>query len=127
MSSPKNFDNLKAKWYKKLANSGFADIEREDGTLKRWDSTAFYDRYDATTAAMKTEYYRLAGQFLHEYEFVSALDKEIWRLHAEGVTYPNISKSIKRFAKNHGTGRDAVNRVVIRLRTIMYKLYDVKL
>lgn len=96
----KEFKDLQKKWYKKAEDSGFDDIEQEDGNLKRWDSYVFQRKYNKEQAEAKESYYRSAGKFLYDYKFEKKSQREIWRLHAEGLSFEKILKVLKkRFRK----------------------------
>jgi hypothetical protein len=91
------FKNLKEKWYKKLAASGFNDIEKDEDTLKVWESHAFgKHRYNAKLYDSKEKYFALAGQFLNEAKFESRRHKLIWKLHSEGASIRDIEIELKR-------------------------------
>jgi hypothetical protein len=92
----KKFEALKDKWYKKLEQEGFVDVEQDENNLKVWESTAFQNRYDARNAEFTEEYYRLAGQFLYDYNFESEQDRTIWELHSNGYTRTQITAEIKK-------------------------------
>jgi hypothetical protein len=67
------------------------------------------------------EYYRLGGQFLWDREWNSKLDRAVWELHVEGVSYRG-AKAFKRFKSlmNERLGRRVpVNES--RLRKIINK------
>jgi len=89
-------EKLKAKWNKKLADSGFEDIERPDGTLKpevdyrSLDSTRGDNLHDG-----RQEYYHAAQDFLNRGSFNSLLDYTIWKLHADGISYRAIGKELR--------------------------------
>ena len=98
MSSPfktKEFLKLHRDWAKKLKKSGFEDIERKEGVLKTSSMENVRNLYTVEQFNIKEEYYRLAGQFLHEYKFKTQVDKRIWELHSEGVSVRNIIKKLK--------------------------------
>lgn len=112
---------LQAKWYKKLAKSGFKDIEESEDRLKQghgryipeqikkgrlrvteYNNKAYTARNKNTIAQegeaiqllteAKQRYYELARQFCHEYEFKTAREASIWAEHAEGVSARSIAK-----------------------------------
>lgn len=90
-----DFKALDAEWKTKLKDSGFEDIEKDEDSLIDWASSAFKRRpeYDQS----KAEYYRLAGQFLHDYRFRgpdAAWLKRIWELHAVGTSIREIVKIV---------------------------------
>lgn len=86
----KAFKELEKKWYTKLEKSGFKDIEQPDGNLKVWASSACKNYAEPNVRAAKEEYYRMAGQFLYDYKFTSAIDKFAWKHHANGVSIRSI-------------------------------------
>jgi hypothetical protein len=104
------FEALRGKWYKKLKQSGFEDIEHQD-MLKRWDGHIFA-RYDPYSSSMKQEYFRLAGIFLNEHEFASKTDRDIWSLHSEGATLDEISAKVKR--RNFKRSSRSAIRLIIK-------------
>lgn len=88
-------EKLKAKWNKKLADSGFEDIERPDGTLK---PEVDYRSLDSTRGDGlqdgRQEYYYTAQDFLNRGKFATLLDYTIWKLHTEGTSYRDIGKEL---------------------------------
>lgn len=95
----KEFKALQTKWYEKLKKKGFEDIETDEDNLKVWHSFFFTDRrenrYTKGSWDSKEEYYRLAGQFLHEHEFIDATDRFIWEHHAAGKNNREILDLLK--------------------------------
>lgn len=89
-------EKLKAKWYKKLADSGFEDIERPDGSLK---TEVDYRSMDGTRGDGledgRQEYYEIAQDYLNRGKFATLLDYTVWKLHAEGVSYRDIGNELK--------------------------------
>jgi hypothetical protein len=82
-------EKLKAKWAKKLLDSGFKDIENKDGSLK-----AEIDMR-TITKAMKDgtqEYYAQAEYFLNTHRFLSSLEFEVWIAHCDGNSYRKIAE-----------------------------------
>lgn len=80
----KKFKQLKAKWDKKLLDSGFDDIEEEDGTLKyatnpRAIKNALKDKEE------REIYYSVAREFLETHAFKNIMHRNIWELHCEGM------------------------------------------
>lgn len=108
----KEFKDLQAKWYKKLANTGFADIEQPDGNLKNWALSLI--RHDETTENAKQDYYRLAGQLLHSsYPFQSNTERKIWEMHAEGLSIRDIAKKLK--SQRIRAHKNGVHKVVQKI------------
>lgn len=90
----KKFKRLKAEWDKKLLETGFDDIENEDGSLK-----ASTDSRTIANALKEKEereaYYIIATQFLHSHQFKNDTEKKIWAEHCEGTGIRNIAKLVK--------------------------------
>lgn len=88
-------EKLKAKWNKKLADSGFIDIERPDGSLipevdyRSLDGTRGSDFNDG-----RQEYYDIAQDYLNRGKFATLLDYTVWKMHAEGTSYRDIGKEL---------------------------------
>lgn len=133
IKSSSKFNQLQAKWYKKLEKEGFKDIEQDENKLKRWDSHYFIAQYtssgekktgtshtefDTSRFTAKQEYYRLAGEFLHNYHFDSEVDRKIWELYAEGQTAMQIYETLKT-SKKTKVYRDMVYKTIKRLSKIM--------
>lgn len=90
-------------WDKKLADSGFVDIEnRKTGALKTHTGSpldekknGLYTVYKKNTSRTwklsQMEYYRRAGQLLHSETFKSPRHKSIWEFHCDGLTFKAIA------------------------------------
>jgi hypothetical protein len=104
-------NQLIKEWDKKLKDSGFKDIEnRATEDLKSWAGTTFLEinkdgemkiephaNHGYTSLVWKEsqeQYYRIAGQLLHEVQFKSERYRIIWQLHSEGFTYQEISNEL---------------------------------
>lgn len=90
-----DFKRLQAKWYKKLKQTGFEDIEDTNSPnemLKSWDSLYFLSRYDGNAFLAKQRYFELARQFLHEHVFDSSREKSIWTEFSEGASIRQIAR-----------------------------------
>jgi hypothetical protein len=89
-------EKLKAKWNKKLADSGFIDIERPDGSLK---PEVDYRSLDSTRGDGlqdgRQEYYAIVQDFLNRGKFATLMDYTVWKLHAEGLSYRDIGNELK--------------------------------
>lgn len=100
---PTQFKKLKLEWYKKLAKSGFRDIENENGRMDIGKSLHnIVQKYDQNSYAEKEEYYRLAGRFLWDYPFPSKQERLIWELHSEGVAIDDIYVELKKKRMSKG-------------------------
>lgn len=92
------FIKLQKEWYKKLADSGFKDIEEFDEVrgsaaisfLKR-SCKDLAKKYNDTTFF----YYQLCRDFLSHGFFLSKIDHKIWQLHSEGVSIREILKELQ--------------------------------
>lgn len=84
---------LIAKWYKKLANSGFIDAEKDEHTLKEYHSVKFKAKRVGAWEE-KQRYYELAHQLLHTFPFTSKESRHIWKLHANGRSVEHIAKAV---------------------------------
>lgn len=129
----KDFRDLNNKWARKLKKSGFEDIEQPadyksgvpDGQLKSWSSKYFTSpsRFDPVRFECREEYYRLAGQFLHEYTFNNDTEKSMWQLHCEGQTTLSILEILKAkkimFYSGKKTNRRNVVETIRRLTNEM--------
>lgn len=114
-SNQQSLQKLKDKWYKKLKNVGFKDIEDYQGRLKSWSTsgqTRYSDRNHNSRIyrEARAEYYRRASQALYDNEFSSKMDKTIWALHADGKTHREISEEI-------GLARNTVREHIYKMRT----------
>ena len=118
------FKTLQEKWYKKLKDTGFNDIESDENTLKRWEGHAFVkSRYQVATFESKQKYFALAGQFLNECKFETRKHKIIWEMHCDGKSTREIEKELKR-RKIVNPSRDVVNKIVRKIAKEMLQKYD---
>ena len=95
----KDFLALQEVWYKKLKGDGFKDIEQDESRMKNSTSTELHKRGlydDPLRREAREEYYRLAGQFLHEYQFADKKSKAMWELHSEGISIQDIVVALKK-------------------------------
>lgn len=113
----KAFKDLKDDWYAVLKESGFEDIEQDENNLKRWDSHHFKAQTTPTTFEHTQEYYRLAGQFLHDHAFAGAWEKKVWELHASGLSAAGVFRALRRSGLKGG--RDKVYQTIRQLAEIM--------
>lgn len=115
------FKELQSKWYAKLKRSGFDDIEKSEDALHTYDKRYFNKTYDLPRFLAKQEYYRLAGQFLHEYKDFTPFERKVWELHAEGMSIFDIVSVIR---KKQKTSRDSVHSVIKKFRKEMVKVWN---
>lgn len=116
--NPKDEDFLKlqAKWYGKLKSSGFDDIEQDESRIKNSSNSELQKRGlydDPLRREAREEYYRLAGQFLHEYEFDSKKERVIWEMHSEGTSIQDIVAAMK--SRNFKVYKRIVHETIQRL------------
>ena len=122
-NKPQDYETQKRYWYRKLARSGFHDIEREGPKYKVEAHTArFNTEAVARSWHAKTEYYSMAGQFLNNYKFASRLEKIIWEYHTNGISARNIAKLLKK-VKIIKPNKDNISTIIKRLIIEMKKLY----
>jgi len=111
----KDFKKLQDDWSKKLKESGFKDIEYNDNLLVGGSaSNKLNHNFSLERYQNRETYYRLAGQFLHFYKFEDAEEKEIWRLHSEGVSYREIPKKL-----NISYSKDTIHKKIKKLAKLM--------
>ncbi len=107
---------LAAEWRKKLAASGFVDIEKPNGELGAPPAPGVIRRekqLPPETYVDKADYYVKAGRFLSSHAFANKEERELWRLHAEeGLSYRDI-------ANLSGTYPRLVYDTIARLRALM--------
>jgi DNA-binding NarL/FixJ family response regulator len=63
--------------------------------------------------ASRSIYYEKAQLAVNEYEFASERDRQLWELHASGLT-------VREIAKQTGISKSAVDRTVQRLKLIIF-------
>jgi len=85
---PESLEALQKKWYKKLEQSGFKDIE----TDWQHENAYFKERYSLLEFEARQRYFQLAGQLLHDYPFPNKVERIIWKRHAAGEKLEDIAK-----------------------------------
>jgi hypothetical protein len=124
MKSNKNlclshFKALQDEWYAKLKKKGFEDIEDTDSPqqyLKSWHSQYFQVKYTATTFEAKQEYYQMALSFLNDHRFANRKEKEIWKLHTDGLSLRKIASTLNaKKIQSLKTHKDGVNKIIAEL------------
>ena len=112
------FKKLKARWYQKLAASGFTDLEDDNGRLEldRHPDHGFAKRigYRQDLLDDRAKYFAWASQMLHETRFKNPKPRRIWALHAEGKT----SREIQAVT---GTDQTCVCRMIKRIKKYLGK------
>lgn len=117
----KSFLKLQRNWYNKLKDSGFEDIEQEDGNLKFWTSTESSGRTTERRAAASEEYYRIAGWFLQEHAFENDFEAMVWQEHSQGHSLATIVEILKK--RGIKAYRDKLARIIRKLIKNMHESY----
>lgn len=118
-----NLKQLQAKWYKKLAKSGFEDIEQDEDNLKFW-SSFFSLRNPKVVWEAKAEYYTMAESFLNEFPFDTQMEKNIWAYHSTGLSARDIAATLEK-AKIRKMSYVTVWRILRKLENNMKKMYKI--
>lgn len=119
-----SFEELKDHWYKKLAKSGFVDIEKNEDYLHEWHGHRFKGVPKEVREA-KVRYYTLAEHFLNEFPFRTEVDKVIWSYHAEGIAVRDIARLLRKAkVKSVKTNKTNVWMIIKKLRSSMYAFYS---
>ena len=84
------FKALQKQWYKKLAQTGFRDIEDGNGNLRNLSTKL--TSVDPGHAGMTQEYYEAARALMHTNYLKDIKTKIVWGQHSEGSTIESISK-----------------------------------
>lgn len=109
---PADFKALQAEWYKKLADSGFKDIEDTtlpDRPLLEWHSFKFISERSQNLKAKREQYQRMAENLLNHENFprlsrlmvrhgLSKLSakqvRTIWAMHCEGASERRTARTL---------------------------------
>lgn len=85
---PQDLNTLKELWYKKLAASGFKDIEDSEQRLIDHTKVRMIDEE-------KEIYWRRCKWFLWDHKFKSRVWFRVWKLHCDGLGRREIAKRIE--------------------------------
>jgi hypothetical protein len=129
VSKSTSLKDLQKVWYRKLKESGFQDIERENDpdSLKIASINVIGRPVRGRRLLSREVYFQLAGVFYHHHEFKDEDEKRIWELHAEGLSHREITATLKaRYGGVKGTkytkyGRQRVWRTIRLLADQMLK------
>lgn len=104
------FKRLQAKWYRRLAEAGFEDIECRSGYLKQPNrrTIAFTHR------EKHEEFFSSLGHYLATKKTIPSPHRRILELYAQGIVMVEISKQV-------GLSYTTVKRAVQRYRRIVLK------
>src|SRR5689334_10695761 len=122
--SPK-FLKLRDKWYDKLEESGFDDVETRWKGIHLDFPPMYSSGYQLTQAARRAqeagadEYFRRIASYLHEGTFTNKAERLIWALHVEGWSFSQIGAEIKRRGFKGSYSRSGCYRCVERIRKRM--------
>lgn len=94
---------LQRYWYQKLKESGFEDIETDQGFLKKEVGSSTKERAISDREAREI-YYASAAAFLHAYSFETLSDYRIWSSHVEGKSLRETALQLG-FVKGFVEGR----------------------
>ena len=90
----KEFIRLQKKWYKKLAKSGFSDLEWTDEKTAKGQNTPYLrkslNKFKHLTPEKfeeVSEFYSRAPDFASQHNFPTERHKFTWQLHIEGYSY----------------------------------------
>lgn len=106
----KALEDLKARWYQKLKESGFKDAEDKNGRLKDWPNQRIPRDYSTDTFKEKQEYYRLASQLYYDYPFPNTLHHRIWGLHSAGESLREIAQKLR--SKKNKLNKDSLQKII---------------
>lgn len=114
---------LQETWYKKLADSGFEDIEADEWNLKKsFKSTMLKTKHGLIRSGRwqaSHDYYYMAEHFLNSHVFKSKLDRIIWEYHSNGISVRDIGDLLKEVGIN--TSHQTVYITIKGLADIMKK------
>jgi hypothetical protein len=115
-------------WYKKLKDSGFEDVEKDEENLIKYSSRFFNCRVGGSPFnkessqsfyEAKEEYYRIAGHFLHDNKFKDEFEKKVWDLHSQGISFRDIAIKVR--TKQNKANKDNIQTLVKELSKEMFK------
>jgi hypothetical protein len=101
-SNTREFKQLQDKYYERLAEDGFSDIEDTSSDarlLKSWHSFKFQG-VDPINAEAIRDYYMAAEAVLHLRKFKNSTERRIWELHCEGLTSEQIEHKIRKYKQS---------------------------
>ena len=117
-------------WNRKLKRSGFEDIENDKSQLRvsstslarrSYHNQYFEDRIEVYNARL--EYYRMAEHFLYDHTFDNDLDKTIWQMHSEGISFRHIAEYVRHNKLRPKANKDNIQVLVKKLAKIMIEKY----
>jgi len=126
MPQKPDFKELQKHWYKKLKDSGFEDVEKDEYFLIRDARSKRIFRSDRSIEYYESviEYYQLAENFLHDFKFKTEREKIIWEYHANGISMRDIVIIMQKAGIKDLT-RTKVCTIIGQLRKEMKNLYQI--
>ena len=123
----KAFKNLQAKWYRKLEDDGFEDIEATEEELLAYDNNRFKDpsKYSGFNDFIpeqyeeKRKYFEQAQKLLAEDPFLDEIEKRIWSLHSDGKPIRSIVLVLR--SEGIDRNKNQVNQIINELQGLMFK------
>ncbi len=115
-----SYKELRDEWYEILSAQGFIDIEDVNSPremLKNWDASWFISNFTADEFYEKQQYFQMTVAFLHCHQFSSSLEEQVWMLHSEGCSYPQIVTRLR--TDENKVNKDSVNKIIARLSKAM--------
>ncbi len=114
----KQFKSLQAKWYRKLKEMGFEDIEKIE-EMVRFHGLDFQTQYSPSQFKEKQTYYAEAKELLNQDIFLDSVERRIWALHTMGYSIRRIVGVLK----CEGTKRDKnqINAVLNEFQKVLFK------
>lgn len=90
-----NIKKLKYEWYKKLQESGFTDIEDENGNIKEIRSRVG----GGNSVVSYTEYYEIATHYGINGRFDNEFESRVWQYFCDGLSVRKIAKAMDSYKK----------------------------
>lgn len=120
----KQFKQLQAQWYKKLADSGWQDIEHikyQDTPYLRKHSMGCISSCVRAYYSQADTYYRLASGWIWHGTFDDDWDKWVWTQHAQGHSEREIVNMLdKPSAPFDSCSRFPINTAINRVKEQMF-------
>jgi len=96
----KEFRELQAKWYKKLSEDGFDDLEWTDNKTGIGQNSGYLKRsrshIDPVHADFAETYYAMCRNWLSHSPKIKKYERFIFELHSEGIGYREILTQLKK-------------------------------
>lgn len=115
-------NQLKDLWYQKLKETGFKDIENENGVIEDDGIPRSVNFQDEMQRQIVQDYYSMATCFLNAYKFESELEKVMWEYHTNGLPIRDIVKLINN-TKVKTVSRTVVGEIIYKLTKVMKAMY----